>query len=161
MARNTRMRASTSWRTQCGGSGMRKTKIGVLSRVGRSKEGHDVSCPYKCGEKAGQNAGGWKSCGWERTTMGVVECEGLYKRSWKWSERRGRTARTDRRKPGVERRNAESGIKNSSKILLTENGAHTILPLRQSLPSRKNVPAFLLYPHAGKTVNKECRCQHN
>src|SRR5260370_84636 len=41
------------------------------------------------------------------------------------------------------KRNAESGIKNSSKILLTECGGHTILPLRQSLPSLKNVPAFL------------------
>src|SRR5260370_35246295 len=119
MARNTRMRASTSWRTQCGGSGMRKTKIGVLSRVGRSQRGHDVSCPYKCGEKAGQNAGLWKSCGWERTTMGVVECEGLYKCSWKWSERRGRAARTDRRWRGVTGRNEKSEGKKSAKKLST------------------------------------------
>jgi hypothetical protein len=63
-----------------------------------------------------------KGCGrWLETTLEFAE---MLKRGT-------RTAREDRRKPGVERRNAESGIKNSSKILLTENGARTILPLRQ------------------------------
>jgi hypothetical protein len=46
-------------------------------------------------------------------------------------ERRAATARTDRRKPGVTRRNAVSKIKKSQKIPLTEFGAQTILPLRQ------------------------------
>jgi hypothetical protein len=52
--------------------------------------------------------------------------------------------RKDRRKHGVKRRNAVKKLKNKSKILLTGFGVHTILPLRQSLSSPENVPAFLL-----------------
>ncbi len=56
--------------------------------------------------------------------------------------RRGTTAHEDRRKPGVERRRAGRKNEKSLKILLTENGRRTILPLRQSLPSceRSSVP---------------------
>jgi hypothetical protein len=61
-------------------------------------------------------------CGAERESI-----QGLVERK----ERGSTTAHTDRRKPGVTRRSAESEIKNSSKILLTENGGRTILPLRQ------------------------------
>jgi hypothetical protein len=63
-----------------------------------------------------------KGCGrWLETTLEFAEMLKLG----------ARTAHEDRRKPGVTRRNAESEINNSSKIPLTENGAHTILRLRQ------------------------------
>ncbi len=73
----------------------------------------------------------------DHTTSSVVGRERLHKDSRKsWSER-GATARKDRRRPGVTRRSAERKNKNSLKILLTEIGARTILPLRQQLPSQR------------------------
>jgi hypothetical protein len=71
------------------------------------------------------------------------------------------TAQKGRRKPGVTRRNAESKIKNSLKILLTENGSRTILLVRQQLPSQRTFLRSSPYPHAGKTVSKEYRCLSN
>jgi hypothetical protein len=47
------------------------------------------------------------------------------------------------------------------KILLTENNHSHDTPPRASfcLPL-KDAPAFLSYPHAGKTVSEEHRCLH-
>jgi hypothetical protein len=81
-----------------------------------------------------------KGCGgWRETTPEFAEI--VMKR---------RTAgRTDRRKPGVKWRSAEAQAKNNLRICLTENGAHKILPLRQSLPSsseRSSVPPSIRTP---------------
>jgi hypothetical protein len=83
--------------------------------------------PTRMGEKHGacgktEDDRHHKGCGRSRETIQAFA---------EMLQRGARTAQKDRRKPGVTRRNAESEIKNSSKILLTENGGHTILPLRQ------------------------------
>jgi hypothetical protein len=96
-----------------------------------------------------------------RTTSGVVGGQRLHKNSWKMCEERRADGQTDRRKKGVNREKAGCNPKNNRKILLTENGRHTILRLRQSLPSLKRSDVPPLSARRKKTVNEEYRCRHN
>jgi hypothetical protein len=76
-------------------------------------------------------------------------------------ERGPPAARKDRRKQGVNTEKRGWNSKNKSKILLTQNGHSKDTPDAPVTAFPENVPAFLPYPHAGKTVNKEYRCRHN
>ena len=109
----------------------RRSSARALSASGRSipcaigkrkgvctPEGLDVACRYgarafRCRAfgKTGSRGVHHKRCGvWGETTQGLVQMVG----------RGETTARKDRRKPGVTRRNAERKNKNNSKMLLTE-----------------------------------------
>ncbi len=106
--------------------------------IGKTRRGQERRCREKCRAEcsvSGKIRGGThhKVCGgWRETTQVFVET----------LERGGVTAHKDRRKPGVEWRSAGREDKNSSRILLTENGARTILPLRQQLPSQRTFQRF-------------------
>ena len=97
-----------------------------------------------------RSPGLWKMLAGERTTTGAVGGQRLHKDSWKFGERRRAAARKDRRKPGVAWRSAASEGKNSSRILLTENGSRKILRVRQQLPSQRTFQRSFPDPHAGK-----------
>jgi len=101
-----------------------------------------------------------ENCG-ERTTSGVVRGERLYKRWWKQAKGESTGGRTDRRKKGVNTEKRGCEPKNSLKILLTENGRGTILPMRQSLPSLRTFRRSSPIRTPEKTVNEEYRCRHN
>ena len=132
----------------------------------RADAGHPQNCErgQKClgdQRKAFRSPGLWKMLARERTTTGAVGGQRLHNLSWKFGKRGRAAAHKDRRKPGVAWRSAASDRKNSSRILLTENGRGKILRVRHQLPSQRTFQRSFPDPHAGKTVSKEYRCLHN
>ena len=132
----------------------------------RADAGHPQNCQRGqkwLGDKrrAFRSPGLWKMLAGEPTPTGAVGGQRLHKHSWKFGERRRATAHKDRRKPGVAWRSAASPGKNSSRILLTENGSSNDTPCAPATAFPANVPAFLPESARRKTVSKEYRCLHN